>query len=165
MTCEKFEDLLPAYADGELGAEDRAAVESHLRSCPGCSLLLGCLRTTDASLGAIPDVEPSPELRRRLLAIPSGKPFFGRALDLFLRPSLQPFYAAASIALALFSLYAINPDKAAIDQAVSRGIHRGISRVERLYARAGAVKESVGDFAENVFVSLENIDFFKRAGD
>ena len=165
MSCEKFEDLLPAYVDGELGPEDRAAVESHLGVCPGCSALLACLRAADASLAAFPEAEPSPELRRRLLAIPSGRTFFGRAVDLFLRPSLQPFYAAASIALALFSLYAINPDKPAIDQAIARGIHRGFSRVERIYARAGAVKDSVGDFAENIFVSFENLDVFKRAGD
>lgn len=165
MSCERIEDLLVAYADGELEAADRAAVEGHLKGCPDCAALLACLRTASASLAALPEIEPRPELHRALHAIPFRKSAARRAVDLLLKPSLQPFYAAASILLALVSLYAINPDRPAIDKAVSRTFHRGYSRVERIYARAGSVTDSLGDFAENVYVSLDGINPFKRAGE
>jgi anti-sigma factor RsiW len=165
MSCERIEDLLVAYADGELEAADRTAVEGHLRICPDCAALLACLRTASASLAALPEIEPGTELRRDLLAIPFRKTAAQRALDLLRKPSWQPFYAAASILLALVSLYAINPDKSTIDKAVSRAFHRGYSKVERLYAEAGSVKDRLGDFAQNVYVSLEGISPFKRAGE
>lgn len=165
MSCERIEDLLVAYADGELEAADRAAVEKHLPSCPDCAALLACLRAASASLAAFPEVEPGPELRRTLHALPFRKSAPRRVFDLLLKPSLQPFYAAASILLALVSLYAINPDKSAIDKAVSRTFHRGYSRVEKIYARAGAVTDSLGDFAENIYGSLDKLNPFKRAGE
>ncbi len=165
MSCERFEDLLVAYADGELDAPARASVEAHLRDCPGCAELLSYLRAASASLAALPEIEPSPELRRELWAVPARKTAAGKVFDLLLRPSLQPFYAAASILLALFSLYMINPDKAAIDRAVVRTFHRGYSQVEKLTAEAGAVKDSIGDFAQNLYASIESISPFKRAGD
>lgn len=169
MSCERFEDLLVAYADGELEAAERASVEAHLRGYPECAELLACLRTASASLAALPEIEPGPELRRELLAIPSRKTAargrFALVFDLLLKPSLQPFYAAASILLALVSLYAMSPDKAAVDKAVSRTFHRGYSQVEKLTAEAGAVKDRLGDFAQNVYASLERISPFKRAGE
>ena len=165
MSCERIENLLVSYADGELEAADRAAVEAHLRTCEDCAALLDCLRAASASLAALPEIEPDPELRRTLHAIPSRKSAARRAFDLLLKPSLQPFYAAASILLALVSLYAINPDKSAIDKAVSRTLHRGYGRVEKIYARAGAVTDSLGDFAQNIYGSLDKLNPFKRAGE
>jgi len=169
MSCERFEALLVAYADGELEAAERTSVEAHLRDCPECAELLACLRTASASLASLPEIEPGPELRRELLAIPlrkrAARGRFALVLDLFLKPSLQPYYAAASIFLALVSLYAINPDKSAIDKAVFRTFHRGYSQVEKLTAEAGSVKDRLGDFAQNVYASLERISPFKRAGE
>jgi anti-sigma factor RsiW len=44
MTCDDAHDLLEAYHDGELGAEDRARVEAHLQGCAACSHELASLR-------------------------------------------------------------------------------------------------------------------------
>jgi anti-sigma factor RsiW len=165
MSCERIEDLLVAYADGELDASARAEVEAHLRSCPACAGLLACLRTASASLAALPELEPAPELRQKLRAIPARKKVFGRALDIFRNPVLQPFMAAASILLTFVSLYAMSPDRAAVNRAVSRFLYRGYSRVEKLYAEAGSVTDSLGEFAKTVYDSLETLNPFKGTGD
>ncbi len=161
MSCERFEDLLVPYADGELEAAERASVEAHLRDCPECAELLACLRTASTALAALPEIEPGPELRRELLAIPGRKTAVRRALDLILRPSLQPFYAAASLLLAFITLYTIYPDRAAIDKAVSLTLHRGYSQVEKLAAEAGSVKDSIGEIAQSFYASLDKINPFK----
>ena len=40
MKCEETRELLDAFHDGELQPATRAAVETHLRSCPSCSAAL-----------------------------------------------------------------------------------------------------------------------------
>ncbi|MBV9834183.1 MAG: anti-sigma factor [Alphaproteobacteria bacterium] len=44
MTCDDARDLLEAYHDGELGAEDCARVEAHLQGCAACARELASLR-------------------------------------------------------------------------------------------------------------------------
>lgn len=45
MTCDDARDLLEAYHDGELVAEDRARVEAHLQGCAACAHELASLRS------------------------------------------------------------------------------------------------------------------------
>ena len=157
MTCDKIEDLLTAYADGELGPVERAAVERHLDACPDCAALLASLRTTDASLSRFPEVEPPADLRERLYTIPSHRRFwFG--LDVLLRPSLQPAFAAAAVVLTLFTFYVFSPAKAQINKAINRQLHLGYSQVEKLYAKAGSLTDSLGGIADNVLVSLKKVN-------
>jgi predicted anti-sigma-YlaC factor YlaD len=42
--CEQMAELLVDYADGELSAEDRARVETHLRACQDCRRTVDALR-------------------------------------------------------------------------------------------------------------------------
>ena len=157
MACEKFEELLAAYADGELGPGERAVVERHLEACPGCAALLASLRTADAALARFPEVEPPADLSEKLQTIPARRRFrFG--LDVLLRPALQPAFAAAAVCLTLFTFYLFSPAKAQINKAVSRQFHLGYSQVEKLYAKAGSITDSLGGFADNVFVSLKKIN-------
>ncbi len=44
MTCDDARDLLEAYHDGELGADDRARIEAHLQGCAACARELAGLR-------------------------------------------------------------------------------------------------------------------------
>jgi anti-sigma factor RsiW len=51
-------DRLSAYLDGELGADDREAVEAHLDGCPGCDRYLEELRAVDAAALEVPVEAP-----------------------------------------------------------------------------------------------------------
>jgi len=165
MSCERIEDLLVAFADGELAPAERVTVEAHLAACPGCRGLLDALASAAPAFASFPEVEPGPELRRRLLAIPSRRPAVRRVFDALLRPSLQPFYAAATILLVLASLVLLSPDRSSLERSVSKGVHRGYSRIERLYSQAGSAAGEVVGFAESVLGSLEKINPFKGGGD
>ncbi len=64
-TCAELECLLVFYACDELDADERAAVEEHIRECPACATSLAReLRLRQAIAG----VEPSPEASDLLLA-------------------------------------------------------------------------------------------------
>ena len=60
MECNKIEELLPLYIDGELSAEDAAAVSVHLAGCAGCLQSLETYQALENSLSAMPDILPDP---------------------------------------------------------------------------------------------------------
>jgi len=65
MNCDRLTQV-HAYHDGELPAEQRAALEAHMRACAECSELLGELQNVSRMLAAAPILEMSPEVRARL---------------------------------------------------------------------------------------------------
>jgi Putative zinc-finger len=158
MACEKIQDLLSPYVDGELTPEARAEVDAHVSSCRECAELLSLLKIATDSLAAFPEIEPPPDLMAKLYAIPARKKRFRISLDFLVKPSLQPVFAAATVLLTLFSFYMFGPYKKDIDKTVNREIHRGYSQIERLYSKAGSVTDSLSAFANDVFVSLKKIN-------
>lgn len=62
MTSHPEHDLLSAYADGETDASERAAVESHLASCPDARALLGAIRSTLHDLDAVGEPPMDPQV-------------------------------------------------------------------------------------------------------
>ena len=160
MICERIEELLSAFLEGELSQADKALVESHLAGCPDCTALLAVMRRTQQALAAIPELEVSPSLQARLAAIPERKKKFSFSFDFVLKPALQPVFAAATIFMTLLSFYLFNPDKKYIDRAIDQKIHSGYSQVEKLYAKAGSFTDRLGDTAESVFVSVKSWKIF-----
>jgi len=160
MECERLEELLPSFLEGALSQEEKALVESHLAGCPDCRGLLAVLARAQQALAGLPELEVSPGLRARLLAIPERKKKFSFSFDFVLKPSLQPVFAAATIFMTLLSFYLFNPNKATIDRTIDRKVHSGYSEVEKLYASAGSFTERLGDAAENVYVSVKNWKIF-----
>jgi anti-sigma factor RsiW len=67
MTCEEFVELVTAYLEGTLPAEDRAAFDEHLALCPGCDRYLAQFRATIDLLGELPEESLSSPGRERLL--------------------------------------------------------------------------------------------------
>jgi len=165
MSCNHIQELLAAYTENDLSAEDKALVEGHVQSCRECASLLSLLREADEALAAFPQIDPGRELIERLIAIPIPKSRFRTFFEMFRKPSLQPVMAAATIFLAVLSLYLLNPDRKQIDKAIIRTFHRGIGQVEKLYAEAGSVTDTLGSYAENVFVSLKSINPLGRSKD
>ncbi len=67
MSCGEFPgELLSAYQDGELDAEDEQVVRQHLVDCPACREELAKLRKTRQLLQSIPDRPVPKELRAQL---------------------------------------------------------------------------------------------------
>lgn len=61
LTCGAVLDRLSDYLDAELGADDRARLEAHLRGCEGCARFGGELRATVRALKAHLAAAPLPE--------------------------------------------------------------------------------------------------------
>ena len=59
---------LGAYHDGELSGAALTTVEAHLAACPRCRQELREFDRLDAALGALPALEPSPNVYERVLA-------------------------------------------------------------------------------------------------
>ena len=69
MECREVEDLLVAYHLGALDSEERRRLDSHLDSCPTCSLRLQGDGETVARLAStVPQPEVPPVIKRRLLS-------------------------------------------------------------------------------------------------
>jgi len=158
MICDRVQELLASYTENDLSPEDRVLVERHCASCPECAGLLAALKRADAALASFPELEPGAALLVKLARIPETRQRRPAVLAFFLKPSLQPVFAAATVFLTLVSLYMFNPNKKAFDKALSREFHRGVSRIGRLYAKAGAVTDTLGEYADNVFATLKTIN-------
>jgi len=165
MECEHIENLLSSYLEDELSAEDRLAVEEHLRSCTDCSFLLDLLRQTQESLADFPQAEMSEELLEKLYEIPHRKKKFWLSLDFLVRPTLQPYLAAATILLTLMSFYLFHPEKSAIDKAINRNVHLGYSKIGKLYSEAGEFTASLGEHKDNILDTIKSKQPFGRNGD
>jgi anti-sigma-K factor RskA len=71
---DALREQLPIYAIGALTAEERAAVEGHLRECAACAGELGSFAPVAAALAqVVPQHDPPAALRERILASAGGR--------------------------------------------------------------------------------------------
>jgi hypothetical protein len=164
MKCDRIEELLSPYLEGELEAAEKALVEGHLRTCRACRLLAAALNETRGALAGFPELEVSPSLKTKLYAIPERKKRYSFALDFLLKPSLQPVFAAATVFLTLLSFYFFNPNKRSIDRAIDQQIHLGYSQVEKLYARAESWTDRLDGYKDEILSSIKNWKIFGGNG-
>ncbi|MBV8694454.1 MAG: anti-sigma factor [Chloroflexi bacterium] len=69
MTCDDFNELSGAYVLDAITEEERKAVEEHLAHCSSCVLVVKELHSiVDLLPLAVPQIDPSPELKHRVLA-------------------------------------------------------------------------------------------------
>ena len=165
MTCERIEELLSAYLEGDLAAAEKAEVEAHLAGCAECSGLAALMREALAAAAAFPEVEPSPELLAGLYAIPETRRAKRRLLqplfDWLARPALQPVYAAATGLLIVLSFVLFHPEGRGIRKAIDVQFHRGVGTVEKLYADAGGLKGEIKAVSANVVKSFNTLGLLK----
>ena len=161
MTCDRIEELLSAYLEGELAPKDQAEVETHLASCPDCAELAGLMKRTLAATAAFPEVEPSPALFARLYVIPERRREKRRLVrpvfEWLTRPALQPVYAALTAFIAVLTFVLFHPEGQGIRKKIDIGLHRGLGTVEKLYADAGTIKGQVGVLAGNMIKSFDTL--------
>jgi anti-sigma factor RsiW len=67
MTCEEFVELVTAYLDGGLPADQRVAFDEHMALCPGCDRYLDQFRKTIDLIGELPEESLSSPAREQLL--------------------------------------------------------------------------------------------------
>jgi hypothetical protein len=72
MTCQKIKLLFPDYLIGDISAEDRLSVQSHLADCQGCRRELENLSEMWTKLGVLPEQLPSDSLRGRFYGMLDG---------------------------------------------------------------------------------------------
>jgi hypothetical protein len=116
--CEEFSEALSAYLDGELSAEERSQLETHLEGCPRCQEELKSLRAVSSLVTSLPEVTPSPaflsalgrgfEKRRRWL----------RPIPLF-KGDLIPALAAAAVILISVTMVLVVPSVSRLRRAVA----------------------------------------------
>lgn len=168
MNCQKVEELLSAYLEGELSFEDKKAVDKHLRVCSRCASLYQEIKEATESLEDFPEAEMSEALIQKLYEIPQPKKKFQLNLDFLLRPSLQPILAAASVFLILVSFYFFNPNKNVIERQIDRQLHLGYSKIQTLYVNAesltSSLTESIAAQKEKVVASFQEMEPFKELG-
>ncbi len=162
MNCEHIHNLLSSFMEDELSAEEKKRVEAHLEECADCRTLLASLKDAREAMMSFPELEVSESLLNRLSAIPHRKRRFQLELDFLLRPSFQPILTAATIIMTLVSFYLFNPNKDEIDKSINRQFHLGYSQVEKLYSRAESFTASLGEYTDNVLVSLKNLNPFRE---
>ena len=163
MSCDKIQDLLSPYLDGELEPGARAEMEAHLASCRECAGLAARMRLAMAAFASFPEVDPGPALRRRLLAIPERQRRFKLDLSFLRRPALQPVLAAVSGLIMLVTVYLASPGS--FQRSVNRQFHRGLSSIEKLYVQAGSLTDRIGELAVTVYDSAKAANPIGRAED
>ena len=68
MNCVKVEEYASDYLEHSLGANDRQAIDAHLRSCPACAELLAGISSVLAAVKVFPVYEPPAWLATRIVA-------------------------------------------------------------------------------------------------
>jgi predicted anti-sigma-YlaC factor YlaD len=66
MNCRHIQKKLTAFQDGELNADERLLVSTHLQSCPSCRSVYADMEKVWQSLKMIDEIEPSSRFNRDL---------------------------------------------------------------------------------------------------
>jgi anti-sigma factor RsiW len=68
ISCQEVVELVTAYLEGALPADETALFEQHLSFCEGCAWYVEQMRTTIAAAGRISEEDIADGDRERLLA-------------------------------------------------------------------------------------------------
>ena len=99
MKCRLVQSRLSAYQDGELNADDSAAIESHLAGCPACRLEWLSLQGIKARLQAAPEPQAPPWMAARVMSRLAAAESAARRPVRAPRPALAPIASFALIVI------------------------------------------------------------------
>jgi len=108
MDCKDIREKFSAYIEGTVSHEEKAIIETHLKSCPRCSQELSELSKTIEHLKNLEEVSPPLWLTQKVMASIRGeaRPKKGLFQRLFYPLYIKlPVGAIATIAIALTTLY------------------------------------------------------------
>ncbi|MBN1472974.1 MAG: zf-HC2 domain-containing protein [Syntrophaceae bacterium] len=66
--CKDIENKLSLYLDNEFFAQEKRAVEEHIKTCPQCSKALAELQKAKAMTNKLSEVEPPPWFKQKIMA-------------------------------------------------------------------------------------------------
>ena len=69
ITCRELVELVTAYLEDALPADERARFERHLADCPHCRLYLEQMRQTIQATGKLTEAAIDPTARHELLKV------------------------------------------------------------------------------------------------
>jgi anti-sigma factor RsiW len=67
-TCREVVELITAYLEDDLGADERGRVDEHLARCEGCTTYLEQMRTTIRVTGMLTEEQLPEDQKAALLA-------------------------------------------------------------------------------------------------
>ncbi len=119
MNCKDINDLLSAYIDNELGADEKMQIDSHLRDCPHCGEKLTKMKSAVKMVRSLGELEVPADVSHALRGIAHDeidKPAQKRRM--LLLPRVRYLIAAGAVAaialVALLSQIDLSaPDKSA----------------------------------------------------
>lgn len=171
MDCREFEDLIGAYVDSELTGKPLHEFEGHRRACSLCALLMDTVMDNRSVCSSIPEVEPPPELARKILEA-TRRPKF--SLPGFLKTLVHPapilsFHQRRLAAAALACLFLVAVGYNLLNAPAARNLdptggsspvldnltNKVVHRFVKLYEGAAEAWDSVVIFTEKTQVYLE----------
>jgi anti-sigma factor RsiW len=161
MECERIKELLSPDLEDELTQEERQTVDNHLRTCASCAELLSLMRQAKESLASFPEVDVIEGLTEKLYDLLQKRRKFRFVADFLLRPSFQPIMAAATVLLVFVSFYVFHPERSTINRSLERQFKIGFSKVEKLYAEAESITHTLGEYKDNLLVSIKDFKPFR----
>jgi anti-sigma-K factor RskA len=165
MTCGELRRDYTSYALGIAEDPERAEIAEHLaRKCPECvSGMASAMATVTAMSGAVPVAEPSPRLRRRVMATVEKAPRRSRA-GVFVPWAITAAMSIALVAIGISGRRQIG-DTAKLQQALSilndpaaRDVTFGETGKPPLPGTRGRIFVSPGNGVVFIGASLPRID-------
>ncbi len=125
MNCDKAQENLSAYLDGELDPGEAGALKEHLEGCSACSAELESLRSTVALVRSLPRAQAPAVLRQRVMSA-TGR----RAPARRFPGAVALLTAAALVLVAVVAVFMLSPRETPPAEVTANGM-RAKSALER----------------------------------
>lgn len=106
--CNKVNEKLSAFMDGELAPEERAAIKEHLSSCAACAEELRLFSAVDAGMKNLPATEPTPFFAAKVSAAARALGRYHGSFRRFLRLPVPAMALLVSFLLINIFTFAFN---------------------------------------------------------
>jgi len=127
VNCKDFEELLSAYADGELSRTQREFIEEHLSGCADCRATLTQFEAVGHKLASLREIPASPDISKStLLKIKTTKALPAISYRRWLRPA----GAAVAIVVVIAILLVTQPWVMKSPEAMAASIVRSSPEVQ-----------------------------------
>jgi hypothetical protein len=127
MNCRDLEELLSAYADGELSRTQREFIEEHLSGCADCRATLARFETAGSQLASLRETPVSPDISKSTL---SKIKAVGINAPKDWRSWLRPVTTAAAIMAVIAIMLAAQPWSMESSEAMAASIVRNSPEVQ-----------------------------------